>query len=80
MIDVTTQLDKVQFMFQGNDFRGTTNTEAWFDMTQDLVPGDVAKVDLVNEEVRPDGSYNLLDLMLFTKKSDCYNTQPEASP
>jgi hypothetical protein len=27
VIDVTMQLDKVQFMFQGNDFRGFTKTE-----------------------------------------------------
>lgn len=68
-------LKGIEFVFFGSSWRGVLGDEGLNQLTVDLVPGDPAKLYLVNENKNSQGSLEVLQLILFTTRPSCIATK-----
>jgi len=80
-VDPKKDLANYVFVFYGGDFRGNYSRIGLLEARNDLVPGDPAKLYLKTDQPGADGTYELLNVALFTSHETCtLATEPSDAP
>lgn len=71
-LDPQKEFPKYKFFIFGDKYRGVVGDIALEGIREDVVKGDGAKAYLASEVPNVDGSFDLVGLILFTTKDECY--------